>query len=44
MNAKAFISHTERGGTDIGKIIQDQLKTSQPSNGIFFIQAFNRTG
>ena len=28
MNAKAFISHTERGGTDIGKIIQDQLKTS----------------
>ena len=40
MNAK--VSHTERGGTDIGKIIQDQLKTMTIK--IFFIQAFNRTG
>ena len=38
MNAKAFISHTERGGTDIGRIIQDQLKTSDHQMESFLSQ------
>ena len=38
MNAKAFISHTERGGTDITRIIQDQLKTSNHQMESFLSQ------
>ena len=38
MNAKAFISHTERGGTDIARIIQDQLKTSNHQMESFLSQ------